>query len=188
MAIEDLRRIRPGTAVEPSYSEDTQENVEPSPRERAIRSAAEEAYERDSRGMEHQISQFSERFLDRMISINLPATEKRQGLWFTNDAEFIEVLTLLNLDANAHRQLVRDYLELEDLATGSSNRLLVESKQRELLVDLLCYKSRSDMGAEKSLRERSMWVTTRTQSDQVIKMPNDESSPGGFLSIFRRKK
>jgi hypothetical protein len=188
MAIEDLRRIKPGVAVEPQYSEDTQENVEPSQRERALRNVTEEAFEKDTRGAEHQISQFSERFHDRMISINLPDPEERKGLWFTDSAEFIEVLTLLNLDSNAHRQIVRDYLELEDLATGSSNRLLVESKQRELLVDLLCYKSRSDMGAEKSLRERSMWVTTRTQSDQNIKMPSDEAPSGGFLSIFRRKK
>jgi len=180
-----MRIRKPSEAVQ---NPQEPEEEELSPREQALQNAVEESYTKDSRGAEHQVSQFSERFLDRMISINLPKPEERQGLWFTNDADFIEVLTLLNLDSNAHRQLVRDYLELEDLATGSSNRLLVESKQRELLFDLLCYKSRSDMGTEKSLRERSMWMTTRTQSDQNIKMPSDEAPSGGFLSIFRRRK
>lgn len=124
-------------------------------------------------------------FLDRLIRVRLPPKKERIGLWITHE-DVLEQISLINLDANEYRGLMREYQELEDLAAGEGNEKVLQSDINAFMVKIEAMKARSDL-VEKGPRERTLWVMHKTQQESVVRLPEESSTRSGFLSIFRRK-
>lgn len=191
MSLEDLRRLKAEANGEVYLTQTQQKLLEAADK-------AEYDQEAEQQQLQQQIQQQRQGgllgstpqgidffFLDRMLTIKLPPESKRKGLWLTY-SDVLEQFGLINLDSATQASLMREYLELIYISSGEGNEIILQEKIGAFLIRVISMKSRSDF-KEYSVRERTAWMTHKTEQQSVVKLPEESSKGAGFLSILRRK-
>jgi len=184
LSLEDLERLRCETEGVPYMP----------PEQRQMLEAADEAnYQQQMQQQQMRQSRFDTRpqgvdvyFLDRLVSIKLPALSEQKGLWVMACQSMLEQLTLTNLSAELYHRIVRDFIEITDVADGEGNEEILQSMINRWIVEVVTTKSCGYIPM-KGATERFMWVTQRSTQESVIKMPEQEQRKG-FLGLLPGSK
>jgi hypothetical protein len=120
--------------------------------------------------------------MDRMLTIKRPKVPSGT-IWIT-EASFAETLSLLPLNKIEQARFWRKFRKIQMLASGECNKKIVDTKQERLMEELISQKSRLDVSPNGNLNEREMWVTTRQQIEQTMKVPQTSQQRGFFSSVL----
>lgn len=126
---------------------------------------------------------------DRLLTIPRRPSLKEApwgSLWVIRTG-FIEQIALLNITKSEQRGLLRQWSDIQVLASGDGNEEIVEAEQDEIMIKIVSYKSRSD-NPEKGIRERTAHITQKNISDQTVTMPKNEVQKSGFLNTILGRK
>ena len=184
MSLEDLERLRCETEGVPYMP----------PEQRQMLEAADEAnYQQQMQQQQMRQSRFDTRpqgidvyFLDRLVSVKLTPKKDQIALWIMECSSLLEQLTLTNLNSELYNRLVRDFIEITDIADGEGNEEILQSLINRWIVELLGTKSRGDIPM-KGVTERIAWVTQRSNQESIVKMPEQEQRKG-FLGLLPGSK
>jgi len=194
MGLEDLRKLRCEAEGVPYLPPDQQKLLE----------AADEAEYQQQMQQQQLLQQQQQRglgagmfdtrpqgidvyFLNRLVSVTLSPQENQKGLWIMECNSLLEQLTFTNLDNVLYNRLVRDFIEIVDVADGEGNEEVLQALIKRWIVKILATKSRGDL-SDKGIRERTAWITHKTGAESVVKMPDQPEQRKGFLSILGGKK